>query len=148
MIFLLLILFASIFLFGESATFPNSSLDNIAICLTGQLKRLELGSKLERIVKHNLKSYNIGLFIVLDNSETTSFSHPTFYSGTYKNVGIYDNITALELIDLVKSFICVNQSLTNDDLSSKFHVEGLFHPPIMKEHMAIRGINNCMNILI
>ena len=39
----------------------------IAICITGQLSRLELGSKLQRLVVPNLKlGFDVGLFFRLD----------------------------------------------------------------------------------
>ena len=61
----------------------------VAICVTGQLARLELGSKIHRLVVPNLhRGSEVGLFIRLDSEEKVHLARKSsfpYYFHTYKH---------------------------------------------------------------
>ena len=69
----LIIVYTIIIILSKNTCFSQNILDQstqtrYAICLTGQLVRLELGSKIKNLIANNLKNnVHISLFILLDN---------------------------------------------------------------------------------
>ena len=115
----------------DNSTLNIKSPDSIfrfAICLTGQLVRLELGSKILNLINTNLeKGFKISLFILLDNE--------------------LDNVKAVKHIDRFKSENALYRNSSSEDLeklivhgispnvnSSNFKVRVRLEPPIQNKY--------------
>ena len=102
----------------------------IAICLSGQLARLELGSKIARMIRPNLeKGHHISLYVVLDNGNEIKYSHPTFYKSKYMD-GIYSGISELNLTKLINDSVYTQQNFS-------FSLQVSIHPPVVQQYNSI-----------
>ena len=144
----------------------------VAICVTGQLARLELGSKIHRLVVPNLHlGSEVGLFIRLDYEEKvhlarkSSFPYsfhthkhdssnhviflpdPTFYGKSIR-YGLFAGTNESELYRLVNQ--SVHRSLELHAINTKNKSDGNFvlrtsiQSPLMKEYVPTQGLpENC-----
>lgn len=120
----------------------------VAICVTGQLARLELGSKIHRLVVPNLHlGSEVGLFIRLDYEEKVHLAHPTFYGKSIR-YGLFAGTNESELYRLVNQ--SVHRSLELHAINTKNKSDGNFvlrtsiQSPLMKEYVPTQGLpENC-----
>lgn len=87
---------------NTSSTTEMKSPTRFAICLTGQLARLELGSKIHNLLNTNLrKGYHLGLFVILDN-DLGSIKAVKDKSRFTAEKALYANFTAGGLVKLIR----------------------------------------------
>jgi hypothetical protein len=122
----------------------------IAICLTGQLVRLELLSKIHNLVAHNAVrlGHEIDLFVMLDND--IAVVKQTFWKFDYSN-SIFQNFTATNLHTYIEKNIAISvtQILTEDDIITKKNyafkpkitVRVILAPPTQNTFVMTRGIS-------
>jgi hypothetical protein len=87
----------------------------IAICLTGQLVRLELLSKIHNLVAHNAVrlGHEIDLFVILDNDITVV--KQTFWRFDYSD-SIFQNFSATNLNTYIERNIAISVTrILNED---------------------------------
>ena len=150
------------------------SAHRIAICITGQLSRLELGSKVQRLVIPNLEAgFDVGLFLRLDveeeirlarkyapyqlsfgfcpyfpNDSTSTYTtntDPTFYMKS-AHLGVFGETNESEVKRLL--MLSIDESIGRNNKTSlrNLVIETFIQPPIMKEHAPVQGLpENCTN---
>jgi hypothetical protein len=82
-----------------ASTSERTSHYHVGLCITGQLQRLELNSKIENVLRHGIKKgYKYDTVLVLDSHLTGDPVYVNGYGlfGAYKTEDTdYDNIIAL-----------------------------------------------------
>ena len=129
------------------SSMPSKPQMRIAVCLTGQLLRLEILSKLRYLMAHNtvLLGHRLDMFILLDND--VKEVKQTYWRHDYSNT-IYRNMTSLSLQAYVdtnlKKFV-TNLRAASSELRSQG--EGSFAtvvrislaPPMQANYTILRG---------
>lgn len=139
----LVVLILSVFLFNITAKptpsvtasptpTPISSPQNIAYCLTGQLGRLELISKLKNIITPNLQlGHSIHLFVLLDNR--TDEVKQTFWKYDYSN-SLYQDFDS----QLMTSYI-IGKLAKVPQAKTQFKVKVRLETPSQDEFQIVDG---------
>ena len=101
----------------------------VAVCLTGQLLRLELLSKIRNFIVFNVmaKGHKMDTFILLDNNENEE-AHQTYWRFDYVSDSLYGNYTAKKLHTYIEKHI--SEAETNlAKMNHHYHFQHLKPPP-------------------
>lgn len=122
---------------SSANAFSSQHNSSIAICITGQLIRLELGSKIENLVKVNLRTgHHIDLFVLLDNQleKHKAVKRANRYS---PDNCLYRNMTADKMMHLINSQISIEYTNTS---APKFSCRIRLEPP-KRTSFVLTGLN-------
>lgn len=122
---------------NDASALSTGPKTRVAVFITGQVLRLELGSKIENLVKVNLhKGLYIDLFILLDNQLE---EHKAVKRGTRYNSEncIYRNLTADRMEQLISSQISIQYMNKTDP---RFSCRVRLEPP-KRSNFPLTGLN-------
>ena len=123
----------------------------VAVCLTGQLLRLELLSKIRNFVVYNAmaKGHKMDLFVLLDNNMEEA--HQTYWRYDYASESLYRNFTSKKLRMYIEKHI--GEAVTRlGQLNHQHHFQQLkppttsmtvrvrLQPPAQSNFTAVKGI--------
>ena len=142
----------SVVVIQPSATNTNHpSKLKVAICLTGQLLRLEVLSKIRNFVVYNAmaKGHKMDLFVLLDNNMEEA--HQTYWRYDYASESLYRNFTSKKLRMYIEKHI--GEAVTRlGQLNHQHHFQQLkppttsmtvrvrLQPPAQTNFTAVKGI--------
>ena len=147
----------SVVVFQQTTTIATASSTNhpsklkVAICLTGQLLRLELLSKIRNFVVYNAmaKGHKMDLFVLLDNNMEEA--HQTYWRYDYASESLYRNFTSKKLRMYIEKHI--GEAVTRlGQLNHQHHFQQLkppttsmtvrvrLQPPAQTNFTAVKGI--------
>lgn len=114
-------------------TKSNDYKASIAICLTGNIRRLEIGSKIQNMIIPNLLNHiHIDLFILLESPRLRTDASFDKY------IPLYDTFTESDLEKIVRARTIETMKTINDTLDFNFNVYVKFAEPQLHYH-AVAG---------